>query len=109
MEDVALFGKINALLKEGTPVALATVTATRGSAPQVPGAKMAVLADGRCFGTVGGGCVEGTVRSACLEALLKTREVRAVEVSLTDDAGTREGDICGGTMEVLVEPLLPQS
>jgi xanthine dehydrogenase accessory factor len=68
---------------------------------------MAVLPNGSTYGTVGGGCVEGEVKSACLEALLKTREARLIEVALTDETGLEDGDICGGTMAILVEPLEP--
>jgi len=108
MDDAELFGKIGERLQSGEAAALATVIATSGSTPQKPGAKMAVLPNGSALGTVGGGCVEGEVKSACLDALLRTREARLIDVSLTDDSGLEDGDVCGGSMKILVEPLYPQ-
>ena len=107
MEDPALFLKIEECLAANTAVALATVVATKGSTPQKVGAKMIVLPDGKLVGTVGGGCVEGAVKSACLEALHRTKKTELIEASLTDETGLKDGDICGGTMKVLVEPLFP--
>ncbi len=107
MDDHSLFSEMAGRLDTGTAVALATVVAATGSTPQKPGAKMAVLPDGSTIGTVGGGCVEGTVKSACLEALLKTKKTRLIEAELTDDPGTRDGDVCGGIMTLLVEPIFP--
>jgi len=107
MEDQELFHRVKSLLDGGTAAALATVVETRGSTPQKVGAKMAVLADGQMFGTVGGGCVESKAKSACLAALLRSKRVELVEVTLTDDVGLRDGDVCGGTMMILVEPFFP--
>jgi xanthine dehydrogenase accessory factor len=107
MDDAELFKQVAGRLKAGEAAALATVVEASGSTPQKPGAKMAVLPSGSMLGTVGGGCVEGEVKSACLDALLRTREARLIEISLTDDAAAEEGDVCGGTMRVLVEPLFP--
>jgi len=106
MDDADLLARIAERLESGESLALATVVETTGSTPQKPGAKMAVLPNGSLIGTVGGGCVEGEVKSACLDALLRTREARLIEVSLTDDSGLEDGDVCGGTMKILVEPLI---
>ena len=84
MDDADLLAKIAERLDSGGAAARATVGETAGSTPQKPGAKMAGLPNGSVIGTVGGGCVEGEVRSACLDALLRTREARLIEVSLTD-------------------------
>ncbi|MBI2864817.1 MAG: XdhC family protein [Chloroflexi bacterium] len=88
----------------GETVALATVIKVRGSTPREPGAKMVVTADGRIFGTIGGGCGEGEVRQAALE-VISSRQPRMVHVDLTADTESVTGAICGGTMEVLVEPV----
>ena len=106
MDDADLLARIAERLESGEGLALATVVETSGSTPQKPGAKMAVLPNGSLIGTVGGGCVEGEVKSACLDALLRTREARLIEVSLIDDSGLGDGDVCGGTMKILVEPLI---
>jgi len=100
------FHALNGIVTGGTPTALATVVESRGSTPQKSGAMMAVCANGQTIGTVGGGCVEGKVKSACLEALLRTGRPRLIEVSLTDEIGQADGDVCGGSMKILIEPLV---
>ena len=67
---------------------------------------MIICADGTLYGSVGGGCGESEVRSAALRSILTTRKPELLEINLTDDIGTREGDVCGGTMQIFVEPLM---
>ena len=55
---------------------------------------------------MGGGCGESEVRSAALRSLLTTQKPELIEISLTDDVGSRQGDVCGGTMKIFVEPLI---
>jgi len=100
------FHAVNRAVAGGIPTALATVVESRGSTPQKKGATMAVCANGQTIGTIGGGCVEGKVKSACLEALLRTGRACVIDVSLTDEIGQADGDICGGSMRILVEPLI---
>lgn len=107
MEDIELFARMERCLDSGAPAALATVAEATGSTPRGEGARMIVLPDGSLFGTVGGGCVEGAVRTAALEALLKTKRPRLIEITLTADPDQEEGDVCGGTMRILVEPFFP--
>ena len=57
--------------------------------------------DGTAWGTVGGGCVEADVRVEALRVLADGR-ARVLEIDLVDDA-RGEGDVCGGTLEVLLE------
>lgn len=99
MDEV--FSEIARSLREGTPLAVATVATTRGSTPRKPGARMAVRPDGSFCGTIGGGCGEAEVLSAAFE-VLETGLPRLVSVDLTDPI---DGDdrICGGVMEVFVE------
>lgn len=80
------------------PGALATVTAVRGSAPQVVGAKVLRLEDGTFFGTVGGGTVEAKILEACADTL-RDGGPRTVTYDLVRDLGM----CCGGSMEVFVE------
>lgn len=91
--------------QQGAPVALATVIRARGSVPRQAGAKMLVYEDGHFSGTVGGGEMEARVLAAAQEALA-TGETRLVPYSLVDP---RRGDpgVCGGEVEVYVEPYLP--
>lgn len=91
---------------EQTPVALATVIETWGSAPRGVGAKMAMTSGGRMTGSVSGGCVEGAVAEAGSEVLL-TREPRLLHFGVADETAWDVGLACGGTIDVFVEPLLP--
>jgi xanthine dehydrogenase accessory factor len=86
-----------------TPFVVATVIGAKGSTPRKTGAKMIVAADGRTFGTVGGGAVESKVieRSKVLLGA-PTIERFAWELA-SGDAGNM---VCGGTMEFLLEPFL---
>lgn len=94
------------LIKSGSLGALATVARTRGSTPVPAGTKMLVGPSGRLVGTVGGGCVEAEVIGAALEAqgtgapLIMTHRLNA---DLAGDLGLS----CGGTVDVFVEPLVP--
>jgi xanthine dehydrogenase accessory factor len=93
-------------LKRGEAVALVTVVRARGSTPQRAGAKMLVFADGRIVGTIGGGCYEN-------DACLKAREAIASgkqslhHYELNDDFAQENGLVCGGQMDVHVDPLMP--
>jgi xanthine dehydrogenase accessory factor len=88
---------------ERTPAVLVTVIATRGSAPQIPGAKLLLLEDGRAAGTVGGGAFER-------EALTIARTLLAVDAPATTLRTvnlTRElGMCCGGEMTLFAERVL---
>ncbi|WP_171167905.1 XdhC family protein [Streptomyces sp. I05A-00742] len=89
---------------QGRDFAVATVVATRGSAPRQPGAALAVAADGTATGSVSGGCVEAAVYELCRRAL-------ATGESLLEHFGGDEDDpfavglTCGGTLDVLVTPV----
>lgn len=99
-----LYAEIAALRAEGRPGALATVIATRGSTPGRAAMKMLVRDDGSTFGTIGGGSMEEETRKTGLEVMRTERCVtRSFELSLeaVDDSEL----ICGGTVEVFVEPL----
>ncbi len=103
MNDREILGKLAELAERGIPVCLATIVETEGSTPREIGAKMLVGADGWTFGSVGGGCGEDQVKSAALRCLLVSGQPKLLEVDLTDDLGTRGGDVCGGKMWVFVE------
>lgn len=91
--------------EEGTPVALATVVKARGSVPRHAGSKMLVYENGRISGTVGGGEMESRVIQAALDAL-QDETPRTVPYALVDP---QKGDpgVCGGEMEIYVEPYTP--
>ena len=105
MIDKEIFQKITELKNRELPVCLATIVEATGSTPREVGAKMIICVDGTIYGSVGGGCGEDQVRSAALRCLLSTQKPELVEVKLTDDIGTRGGDVCGGTMRIFVEPI----
>ena len=104
MTDQEIFEKLAELRDQAIPACLATIVETLGSTPREIGAKMIFCADGGTFGSVGGGCGENTVRSAALRCILTTRKPELLEIDLTDDLGTRGGDVCGGKMWIFVEP-----
>ena len=93
-------------LAKGETVAVVTIVSTRGSTPQRVGAKMLVHADGRMIGTIGGGCYESDAAGKAREAL-QTHKARLVKYELTDDFAEETGLICGGQMEVFIEPIEP--
>ena len=101
-----VFDELQRSLARGEPAVLATVAATRGSTPRLAGARMLVRPDGSFCGTIGGGCGEAEVWSEAMEALRDGR-ARLVQVDLTEPTDG-EDKICGGVMDVFVEPVLPQ-
>ncbi len=105
MTDLEIFRKLFELEKSGMAACLATITQTVGSTPREVGAKMIVCVDGTTYGSVGGGCGENHVRSAALRCMLTTKKPELIEVDLTDDLGTKGGDVCGGKMWIFVEPI----
>jgi xanthine/CO dehydrogenase XdhC/CoxF family maturation factor len=94
------------LVAEGTPVALATIVRIRGSVPREVGTKMIVHPLGQHVGTIGGGCGEGDVIRAGLLAI-NTGEPQRLEVDLTEDISMESLGVCGGIMEVFIEPFSP--
>ena len=106
MTDKDIFEKLSQLQQQKIPVCLATIVKTAGSTPREVGAKMIICTDGTTFGSVGGGCGENQVRTAAFQSTLIKKEPRLLEVDLTDDLGTRGGDVCGGKMWIFVEPYL---
>jgi xanthine dehydrogenase accessory factor len=100
--------EVESWIAEPSPVAIATVIETWGSAPRGVGAKMALTADGRMVGSVSGGCVEGAVAEAAGEVLL-SREPRLLHFGVADETAWDVGLACGGTIDVFVEPLRPDS
>jgi xanthine dehydrogenase accessory factor len=88
---------------EGEQVALATVVATRRSAPRPLGSKLAVTASGRLFGSVSGGCVEADVAERA-KSVLGGSAPEVVSYGIADDEAWSVGLPCGGEIDVFVEP-----
>jgi xanthine dehydrogenase accessory factor len=93
-------------LKRGEPAALVTVVRSQGSTPQRAGAKMLVFADGRTVGTIGGGCYENEAIGKARLAIVEGKP-SLLHFELNDDFAQENGLICGGRMDVHVDPLLP--
>jgi len=91
-------------LHQDKPAALVTIVKTKGSTPQCVGAKMLVYEDGRTVGTIGGGCYENDAFGKAREAIA-TGKSRLVHYELTDDFAEESGLVCGGQMEVYIEPV----
>jgi xanthine dehydrogenase accessory factor len=89
---------------EGEPAALVTVVSTEGSTPQKAGAKMVVYADGRLVGTIGGGCVEAEMTWRARQ-VIDGRRAQLASYDLTPDQAGEDGLVCGGRMEVFIEPI----
>lgn len=88
----------------GEPAALVTVVSTQGSTPQKAGAKMVVYPDGRIVGTIGGGCVEAEMTWRARQ-VIEARRPQLASYELTADQPGEDGLICGGRMEVFIEPI----
>jgi xanthine dehydrogenase accessory factor len=83
-----------------------TIVRANGSTPQRTGAKMLVFADGRTVGTIGGGCYENDALGRAREAIA-TGKPLLVKYDLNDDFVQESGLICGGQMEVYIDPIAP--
>jgi xanthine dehydrogenase accessory factor len=99
-----LLQQLRQALHDGRDVAYCRLVETRGSTPQKAGAAMLVFADGSQAGTLGGGCVEAEVKRRAL-AVLAAGSPEVAKFQLDSDYGWDDGLICGGRMQVLIEPL----
>src|ERR1700693_984218 len=102
-----LFEEIVRMRHAGQRGALATIVHTNGSIPSYESSRMLVREDGSSAGTVGGGCVEAVVLASTKEVMQKEAP-RKLVFHLNNEATYDNGLICGGTVEIFIEPLLPQ-
>ncbi len=107
MRGMDVFEELVRLRRAGQRCALATIVQANGSIPSYTSAKLLVRDDGSMIGTIGGGCVEAEVWTAAREAM-ETGKPRRLNFSLGQDAAYDNGLICGGQLEVFIEPLEPQ-
>jgi xanthine dehydrogenase accessory factor len=91
--------------KRGEAVALCTITFAQGSTPRRAGSKMLVFADGTISGTIGGGELENRVVQEALAAMADGKP-RHLEYRMSDPSRGDPG-VCGGRLNVYVEPVLP--
>ena len=106
MMERDLYEEIVELRRRGTRAALATIISRKGSTPRKDAAKMLVFEDGRQIGSIGGGCTEAEV---CREAraVMDSEKAKLLSFDLTDENAEESALLCGGVMEVYVEPILP--
>ena len=102
-----LFEEIVRMRRAGQRGALATIVHTNGSIPSFESSRMLVREDGSTQGTVGGGCVEADVWAVAKEVMQKEAP-RKLVFHLNNEATYDNGLICGGTVEVFIEPIVPQ-
>ena len=105
MNEEVLAAAADALAR-GEAAALVTVVRSNGSTPQRAGAKMLVFADGRTVGTIGGGCYENDAFWKAREAITTGRGT-LLHYDLNDDFAQENGLVCGGQMDVHIDPLAP--
>lgn len=91
----------------GQKCAIATIVEVRGSIPSYESAKILVREDGSMIGTIGGGCVEAEVWAAARE-VIETEKPKHLSFNLGQDAAYDNGLICGGQLNVFIEPVVPQ-
>jgi xanthine/CO dehydrogenase XdhC/CoxF family maturation factor len=101
-----IFEELVRLRNLGQKCALATIVEVRGSIPSFESAKSLVREDGSMTGTIGGGCVEAEVWNAALE-VIQSEKPKHLNFNLGQDAAYDNGLICGGQLDVFVEPIMP--
>ncbi|TRZ75515.1 MAG: XdhC family protein [Bacteroidetes bacterium] len=103
MKDYLIYDKISELLKTGEITAICTVVSARGSTPLKAGAKMIVWENGQIYGTIGGGPVELAVIQDAVKVIVNRKPML-----FKHELMEQHQMCCGGTMEIYIEPLMPQ-
>ena len=103
-----LLATLEAWRREGTGAGRAVVVRTFGSAPRPEGAVLLVADDGRLIGSVSGGCVEGAAAERIAEAR-RSGLATVVRYGISDEDAWDVGLACGGTIDVLIEPSVPNA
>ena len=100
-----IYQEIVRIKAEGGEAALVTIVSATGSTPREEGAKMLVKPDGSILGTIGGGSLEAQVIEEAVE-VIKQGKPKRLHMSLTAKEAEEAGMICGGDLEVFIEPVL---
>ncbi|MEN8171278.1 MAG: XdhC family protein [Chloroflexota bacterium] len=103
---MSIFRALAEINEKGEVGALCIIVRSHGSTPRRVGSKMLVLPDGQIVGTIGGGEMENRVRGEALDAI-QDGETRILEYNMIDPVAGDPG-VCGGTLEVYVEPIIPR-
>jgi len=101
-----LLAQNDAWRAEGHEVGRAVVIRTYGPSPRQAGSVLLVADDGRMIGSVSGGCIEGAAAEAVLESR-RSSQSRVIRYGVTNEEAWQVGLACGGTIDVLVEPQVP--
>jgi xanthine dehydrogenase accessory factor len=101
-----IYEEIVRLRREGRRGAVATIVNVRGSIPSFETAKMLIRDDGSIVGTIGGGCVEAEVWQAARE-IMESEKPRTLTFNLNQNPKHDTGLVCGGTLDIFIEPVLP--
>jgi xanthine dehydrogenase accessory factor len=101
-----IYEEIVDLRAKGIRAALATIIASKGATPRKDMAKMLIREDGQQLGTIGGGSAEAEVRKEA-QSIMETGKAKLLTFDLKDIDPEDSALVCGGFMEVYVEPVLP--
>ncbi|SDI73952.1 XdhC family protein [Natribacillus halophilus] len=104
MNNIDFFEEVMSIRKQRQKAAMATIIRTKGSTPRKIGTKMIIYPDYKLQGTIGGGCGEGEVIEKAL-FVIETAKPQQLKVDLTDGLFYEDGGICGGIMDVFIEPI----
>ncbi len=106
MENQDIHEEIVRIKREGEIAALATVVSAKGSTPRAESSKMLIRSDGSILGSIGGGCLEAEVWQTAMN-VIKEQKPKLSDFDLTGREETPGGLICGGTMQIFIEPIIP--
>ena len=107
--DIEVLRTAQAWRKSGHRAALGTIVKTWGSAPRPVGAMVAIRDDGQIVGSVSGGCVEDDLVDKVRAKLTASARPELITYGVTNEEATRWGLPCGGTLQLVLEPLEDQS
>src|SRR5438094_8843540 len=107
--DIEVLRTAEAWRKQGRRVALGTIVKTWGSAPRPVGAMVAIRDDGQVVGSVSGGCVEDDLIDKVKSKAVAAKKPQVVVYGVTNEEATRWGLPCGGTLELVLEPVSERS
>ncbi|HVJ10547.1 MAG TPA: XdhC family protein, partial [Burkholderiales bacterium] len=103
--DIEVLRTAEGWRKDGRKVALGTIVKTWGSAPRPIGAMVAVRDDGQVVGSVSGGCVEDDLIDKVKAKLATWKKPELFTYGVTNEEATRWGLPCGGTLQLVMEPV----
>lgn len=104
MESLNMIKRTIEIQKSGEKAALATIIRTKGSTPRKSGSKMIIFPCGKIEGTIGGGCGEAEIIEKALEVIQSSIPTKQ-RIDLTKGLFYEDGGICGGIMDVFIEPI----